>query len=103
PGGSCALGGAGPLHTAFDAGDRRRWGPRAGVLPGCRRAQGSRTRGLSRREFGSDLLAGISIVASVLLGEYLAGSVVVLMLSGGEASKPLPCAAPHRGVAVLDL
>jgi heavy metal translocating P-type ATPase len=37
------------------------------------------------REFGSDLLAGISIVTSVFLGEYLAGSVVVLMLSGGEA------------------
>ncbi len=38
-----------------------------------------------RREFGSDLLAGISIVTAVLLGEYLAGSFVVLMLSGGEA------------------
>jgi heavy metal translocating P-type ATPase len=30
------------------------------------------------------LLAGISIVTSVLLGEYLAGSIVVLMLAGGE-------------------
>lgn len=38
-----------------------------------------------RREFGSDLLAGISIVVSVWLGEYLAGTIVVLMLSGGEA------------------
>jgi heavy metal translocating P-type ATPase len=37
------------------------------------------------RQFGSDLLAGISIVTSALLGEYLAGSLVVLMLSGGEA------------------
>jgi heavy metal translocating P-type ATPase len=40
---------------------------------------------LIRREFGSDLLAGISIVTSVILGEYLAGTLVVLMLSGGEA------------------
>lgn len=40
---------------------------------------------LYRREFGSDLLAGISIVTSVVLGEYLAGTLVVLMLSGGEA------------------
>jgi heavy metal translocating P-type ATPase len=40
---------------------------------------------LLRREFGSDLLAGISIVTSVLLQEYLAGTLVVLMLSGGEA------------------
>ncbi len=39
---------------------------------------------LARREWGADLLAGISIVASVLLGEYLAGALVVLMLSGGE-------------------
>src|SRR5204863_4723948 len=38
-----------------------------------------------RRQFGSDLLAGISIVTSVILGEYLAGSIVVLMLAGGEA------------------
>jgi heavy metal translocating P-type ATPase len=40
---------------------------------------------LVRRQFGSDLLAGISIVAAVLLQEYLAGALVVLMLSGGEA------------------
>lgn len=35
-------------------------------------------------EFGSDLLAGLSIVVSLLLGEYLAGTLVVLMLSGGQ-------------------
>ena len=40
---------------------------------------------LSRLEFSSDLLAGISIVTSVILGEYLAGTFVVLMLSGGQA------------------
>ncbi len=42
-------------------------------------------RKLFKREFGSDLLGGISIITSVLLGEYLAGSIIVLMLSGGEA------------------
>ncbi len=40
---------------------------------------------LIKREFGSDLLGGISVVTSVLLGEYLAGSIIVLMLAGGEA------------------
>ncbi len=40
---------------------------------------------LWKRQFGSDLLGGISIITSVLLGEYLAGSIIVLMLSGGEA------------------
>lgn len=39
---------------------------------------------LFQRDFGSDLLAGISIVTSVLLDEYLAGALVVLMLSGGQ-------------------
>jgi heavy metal translocating P-type ATPase len=38
-----------------------------------------------RKQFGSDLLAGISIVTAVLLDQYLAGTLVVLMLSGGEA------------------
>jgi heavy metal translocating P-type ATPase len=38
-----------------------------------------------RLEFGSDLLAGMAIVTSLFLGQYLAGTLVVLMLSGGEA------------------
>lgn len=59
----------------------------------------SLARKLLRRQFGSDLLAGISIVASVLLGEYLAGSLVVLMLSGGQA---LEAFALGRASSVLD-
>src|SRR6476646_4772970 len=31
------------------------------------------------RDFGADLLAGISIVTSLLLGEFLVGAIVVLM------------------------
>ncbi len=40
---------------------------------------------LTRFEFSSDLLAGISIVTGVILGEHLAATLVVLMLSGGQA------------------
>lgn len=40
---------------------------------------------LLRGTFGSDVLAGMAIVTSLLLGEYVAGVLVVLMLSGGEA------------------
>jgi len=40
---------------------------------------------LLQGSFGSDLLAGVAIVTSLLLGEYVAGVLVVLMLSGGEA------------------
>lgn len=42
-------------------------------------------RKVFRLEFGSDLIAGISIITSVILEQYLAGSLVVLMLSGGQA------------------
>lgn len=38
-----------------------------------------------RREFGSDLLGKICVITSVIRGEYLAGSIIVLMLAGGEA------------------
>jgi heavy metal translocating P-type ATPase len=38
-----------------------------------------------KRQFGSDLLAGFSIVTGVLLHEYLVACIVVLMLSGGSA------------------
>src|SRR4029453_9037579 len=37
-----------------------------------------------RLEFGSDLLAAVSIVTAVLVGEYLAGTFVVLMVGSGE-------------------
>ncbi len=53
---------------------------------------------VARREFGSDLLAGISIVTAVLLGEYLAGTFVVLMLSGGES---IEAYAVRRASSVL--
>lgn len=55
-------------------------------------------RNLLRGEFGSDLLAGVSIATSVVLGEYLAGTIVVLMLSGGQALEEF---AVERASSVL--
>jgi heavy metal translocating P-type ATPase len=57
------------------------------------------THKLLKGEFGSDLLAGISIVTSVVVGQYLAGSFVILMLSGGTA---LEVWASGRASSVLD-
>jgi heavy metal translocating P-type ATPase len=51
------------------------------------------------RQFGSDLLAGISILASVLMGQYLVGAIIVLMLSGGAALEQF---ATRRASSVLD-
>ena len=54
--------------------------------------------GMLHGKFGADLLAAVSIVTSLLLGEYLAGSIVVLMLSGGQA---LEAYAVRNASAVL--
>ena len=56
-------------------------------------------RKLLRGEFGSDLLGGIAILASLWLGEYLAGAIIVLMLSGGAA---LESYALRSASSVLD-
>jgi cation transport ATPase len=54
---------------------------------------------LVQGDFGADLLAGIAIVTSVLLGEYLAGSLVVMMLSGGAV---LELYAVRKASSVLE-
>ncbi len=50
-------------------------------------------------DFGADLLAGLSIATAVCLHEYLAGSLVVLMLSGGAV---LENYAIRRASSVLE-
>ena len=42
-------------------------------------------RSILRGHFGLDILAVTAIIATVLVGEYIAALVVVLMLTGGEA------------------
>lgn len=51
--------------------------------------------------FGSDLLAGISIITAILLEEYLAGTLVVLMLSGGETLENYAIRTASRMLEVL--
>lgn len=55
-------------------------------------------RSVACGEFGAGLLAGLSVVTSILLGEYLAGALVVLMFSGGQA---LEAYAVRKASAVL--
>ena len=54
---------------------------------------------LTKRQFGSDLLAGVSIITAILLSEYLVAVIVVLMLSGGEALEEF---ATARASSVLE-
>jgi heavy metal translocating P-type ATPase len=51
-------------------------------------------------EFGSDFLAGVSIVTALVLREYLVATIVVLMLSGGTA---LEAFATRRASRVLEM
>jgi heavy metal translocating P-type ATPase len=55
-------------------------------------------RKLAAFDVGADALAGLSIVTSAVLGEYLAGAIIVLMLAGGTA---LELYATRRASAVL--
>jgi heavy metal translocating P-type ATPase len=57
------------------------------------------SRKLWAGEFGSDFLAGVSIVTAVVLQQYLVGTIVVLMLSGGTALEEF---ATRRASRVLD-
>jgi heavy metal translocating P-type ATPase len=59
------------------------------------------TTKLLRAQFGSDLLAGISIVTAVVLEQYLAGSLVVLMLSGGTAIEAYAVGRASSALAAL--
>ena len=40
---------------------------------------------MSKGDIGADLLAAIAIITAVILGQYLAAVIVILMLTGGQA------------------
>jgi heavy metal translocating P-type ATPase len=52
-----------------------------------------------KRQFGADFLAGLSIVTATLMGELLVATIIVLMLSGGQALEKY---ATRRASSVLD-
>lgn len=56
-------------------------------------------RKLWARNFGSDLLAGISIATAAILNEYLVAAIVILMLSGGSALEQF---ATRRASTILE-
>ena len=56
-------------------------------------------RQVLKRQFGSDFLAGISIITATLMGELLVATIIVLMLSGGQALEEF---ATQRASSVLN-
>ena len=60
-------------------------------------------RSLLRGHFGLDILAVVAMVATLLVGEYLAALIIVLMLSGGEALEDYASRrAKHELTALLE-
>lgn len=57
------------------------------------------SRQIFKRQFGSDFLAGLSIVTATLMGELLVATIIVLMLSGGQALEEF---ATRRASSVLN-
>lgn len=58
-------------------------------------------RELRRGRFGVDILAVIAIVATVLVGEYVASMVIVLMVSGGRALEDFAESRARRELSSL--
>lgn len=56
-------------------------------------------RQVLKRQFGSDFLAGLSIVTATLMSELLVAAIIVLMLSGGQALEEF---ATKRASSVLN-
>lgn len=56
---------------------------------------------LIQREFGVDLIALLAIIGSVLLNEYLAGAIIVLMLSGGTALEAFALSRAQQSLSAL--
>jgi heavy metal translocating P-type ATPase len=54
-----------------------------------------------RREFGVDVIAILAIAGSAALGQYLAGAIIVLMLSGGEALEAYALRRAHSSLSAL--
>ncbi len=58
-------------------------------------------RDLLRGHTGLDILAVVSMVATLLVGEYIAGLIVVLMITGGEALEDYAQARAEKNLTDL--
>lgn len=56
---------------------------------------------LGKREFGLDLIAALAMGGALLLGEYLTGSIVALMFTGGQALEDFAQRRAQRELTAL--
>src|SRR5690606_1917080 len=62
---------------------------------------GAVVRAALRREAGVDIIAVIAIAGALLLGEYLAGAIIALMLTGGVALERYAVGRARRELSAL--
>jgi heavy metal translocating P-type ATPase len=89
-----------PLVTAADPWRGRVW--LAGLVLTGLPVAGRTFRGLLRGEFAADVVAMLAIIGALLLGQPLAGLVVVLMQTGGEALDAYAVARASSAVEALE-
>ncbi|MGN6108313.1 MAG: heavy metal translocating P-type ATPase, partial [Kofleriaceae bacterium] len=58
-------------------------------------------RGLLRRQSGVDVIAVLTMVGALVLGEYLAGAIIAVMLTGGSALERFAVARARRELRAL--
>ncbi|MGZ3663764.1 MAG: heavy metal translocating P-type ATPase [Ktedonobacterales bacterium] len=85
----------------FGRGDLAQWTLATIVLAGGIPLLWDTIRQLVHREFGVDVLALLAIGGSFLLEQYLAGAIIVLMLSGGEALEAFALRRAKRSLTGL--
>ena len=73
------------LRFGFGQPDSARWVWLAALVVGGTPLVLATVRGMLRGNFAADVVATLSIVTALAMGEYFAGLIIVLMQSGGEA------------------
>lgn len=81
--------------------DAVRWGISIYVLGVCVVEGWEMVQALVRGRIGLDLLAIVAIISTVLVGEYWASLVIVLMLAGGKALEEYANARARRELTAL--
>lgn len=94
------LAAGGVLHVAR-AGDADRWAWAATTAVVLTPTIVLVVRGLLRRETGVDLIAVLAMVGALVLGEYLAGAIISVMLTGGAALERFAVARARRELSAL--
>ncbi len=96
---TCLLGGAALQFGGADRPARSLW--ILGAFIGLVVAVGSTVRSLRQRRLGVDLIAILALIGAVAVEEFLAASVISVMLAGGRAIEHWAAAQARRGLRAL--